>query len=313
MKYMEISPAESREHQKEHWKQYTVGVMSASSALNHAAIDNTYSIGKMLAKNGYDGRNGGYSAGAMKSFADGFREEARTLGASDKEITEHFHGVIFSDKAIGEGLKNQRGVNATSSIEEAHTLSDRAGGIINNSDAIIVVEGGIGTELEGLLAAQGEWFAQKKNAQLQKEVVEARDAERLTPQVESEKRRQMVPIKPIISIDSKQMFADIIELCENRSPKTIDTLTEHMYVLTGHTAPTSEEVATIKNDPKAAKKLEMLLRYYYLLNKQELSSQETEEQSSLRRDLFDAESPFRVWTMKERLAAKNQFEAGAGI
>jgi len=64
--------------------------MSVSSALNKAAIENTYAIGKLLAKNGYDGCNGGYSAGAMKSFADGFREEARQMGASDASMRSRY-------------------------------------------------------------------------------------------------------------------------------------------------------------------------------------------------------------------------------
>src|SRR3989344_4637550 len=191
---------EQQETPKEHWKDYTVGVMSASSNTNFAARENTKAIGRILAKNGFDGANGGYSEGAMKDFADGFREQCREEGRSEDEITRHLHGTIFSDKAIGEGLRNQRGVNDTMSIKEAHTLSGRAGGIIDNSDAIIVAEGGIGTELEGLLAAQGEWFALKKNTQLRKEIGEAESSGVLTDELKQNKTAEMVSVKPAIVI-----------------------------------------------------------------------------------------------------------------
>lgn len=287
-----------REPQKEqeHWKSWTVGVMSASSNENKYAIDNAHTIGQLVAKNGYDAINGGYGVGGMGAFANGFREQCRTMGFSDDEITQHLKGVVFSEKVIGQALAKKRTINETATITSGDSLAERAGKIIKGSDAIIAVEGGLGTSVEALMAAQDEWFRER-----------------------SEDKK--LPTRPLILIESTTMIERTIEFYEKSSPKTIDGLTPHIYVLSGHSNPNINrqagelDMATLKNDPKMAKQLEMLLEMYYLRSLgEEVSVEQRQREQELGELLLKDGSKFKVMTIKEKLLAKQLMRGeGEGI
>lgn len=287
---------EFKEQPKIQWKDFTVSVMSASSNENKYAMENAREVGKMLPKMGMDGINGGYSVGGMGSFAEGYKETAKEMGLSDQEIEQHLKGVVYSEKVIGKALAETRGVNSPASITRADSLPERAGGIIKGSDVVIAVEGGVGTNIEALMAAQDEWFKERN-------------------------KDTKLPTRPVILIEQTNMIEDTIALNEQRSPKTIDTLTPHIYSLSGHSNPKVQKEpgdlnkATLKNDPHMAEKLSMLLEYFYLKKEKDLgNSFDDQKYHQLEQNLFSPDSPNKVFTVKEKLQAKQEMRGvGEGI
>jgi len=287
---------EFKEYPKGHWKNFTVSVMSASSNLNEPAKQNAYQVGKMLPELGMDGINGGYSVGGMGSFAEGYKEGSRAMGLSDDEIATHLKGVIYSEKVIGKTLAKERGVNSPATITPTDSLPERAGGIIGGSDVVIAVEGGVGTNIEALLAAQDQWFKERNT--------------------ENPK-----PIRPLILIESTNMIEDTIALNESRSPGTINTLTPYIYVLSGHSNPNIQKqdgeisVATLQNDPAMHEKLQFLLEYFYLKREKDLKNPCDESRLQfLETDSFSKDAPHKVFTIKEKLEAKQTLHGeGEGI
>ncbi len=287
---------EYKEQSKIQWKDFTVSVMSASSNENKYAVENACGVGKMLPKLGMDGINGGYSVGGMGSFAEGYKQTAREMGLSDQEIEKHLKGVVYSEKIIGKALAETRGVNSPASITRADSLPERAGGIIKGSDVVIAVEGGVGTNIEALMAAQDEWF-KERNKDIK------------------------LPTRPVILIEQTNMIEDTIALNEQRSPKTIDTLTPHIYILAGHSNPQVHKnsgdlsKATLANDPEMAQKLSLLLEYFYLKKEKDIGNPFNDQKyHQLEQELFSPESPNKVFTLKEKLLAKQEMHgAGEGI
>jgi|GEM_PF-4489338 len=287
---------EIQELPKEHWKNFTVSVMSASSDENLPAKENAFAVGRMLPGMGMDGINGGYSVGGMGSFAEGYKEGAQVMGLSAEEIQKHLKGVVFSEEVIGKALAEKRGINSPATITRASSLPERAGGIINGSDAVIAVEGGIGTNIEALMAAQDEWFKERNPD-------------------------KKLPTRPVILIESTGMIQDTIALSEQRSPNTINTLTPHIYVLSGHSNPNRTKnnqglnVATLQNDSTMRKKLQMLLEYFYLKKEREALNPYSEEMyTHLETQLFSEGSAYKVLTIKEKLEAKEVMHGfGEGI
>jgi len=290
--------SEIREHEpkkeQEHWKSWTVSVMSASSNENKYAIENAHAIGQILAEKGYDAINGGYGVGGMGAFANGFREQCRAMSFSDSEIEKHLKGVVYSEKVIGQALAKKRTINTTATITSGDSLAERAGGIIKGSDAVIAVEGGLGTNIEALMSAQDEWFKERNED-------------------------KKLPTRPLILIESTNMIERTIELCEKLSPKTIDSLTSHIYVLSGYSNPDRQsgglDMATLRNDPRMAKKLEMLLEMYYLRSLGEkINTEQREREQELEGLLLKDGSEFKVMTIKEKLLAKQTMHGeGEGI
>lgn len=287
---------EYKEIKKTEWKNFTVSVMSASSNENKYAIENAYEIGKILPTKGMDGINGGYSVGGMGSFAEGYKQASREIGLTDEEIKQHLKGVVYSEKVIGQALAKTRGINSPANITSADSLPERAGGIIKGSDVVIAVEGGIGTNIEALMAAQDEWFKEKN-------------------------KDTKLPTRPVILIEQTNMIEDTIALNEQRSPKTIDTITPHIYVLSGYSNPkTIKEPgdlskATLANDPEMAHKLSLLLEYFYLKKEKDMGNTfDDQKYHQLEQALFSPESPYKVFTLKEKLQAKQEMRGyGEGI
>lgn len=260
---------EQKKEEEEHFKDYTVGVFSASSESNEAAKQNTRAIAEMLAEMGMDGMNGGYSSGAMRTFAEGYAEKSKELGFKEAQIKRHLHGIIFSKEVAGGFIKEKAGVNVDGEIKEMHTLSERAGGIIDNSDATIATEGGLGTMAEVLVASIGENLAQLKKEQLEKdiEVAEKRGASDNEIQ---ELKSQAVPVKPIIILDSTEMFKDIMKVIESKAPGASKKgLPEHIYVFERHDNPNKAsdelEVATLQNDEHMKTQVRYILEMYHLM------------------------------------------------
>jgi predicted Rossmann-fold nucleotide-binding protein len=311
----------SKEAEKGQWKDWTVAVMSASSNTNYAAMENTYGIGKLVAELGFDAINGGYSVGGMKRYADGFREKCREMGISDEEITDHLKGVIYSEQAIGQHLKKQRGVNEQATIYEADNLGERAGGIVYRADAIVAVEGGVGTELETLLASQGEWFVETYNDGITKEIKKLEEAGQLTEAKRKEILGQKRNIRPIISIDSTDMFVDMCRIAEERSPGTVNTLAEYTYIFESHSRTDRQDpkqpMATVDNDKKMQEQLAMILEMHYLMDlKEKASAEQTARLEELRHLLRDQDSDWRVRTLRDVIAEdkeKYNFSQGGGI
>lgn len=293
---MPESTIESREAPKIQWKNFTVSVMSASSNENFYAVENARAVGMILPRMGMDGINGGYSVGGMGSFAEGYIATAREMGLPEDEIKTHLKGVVYSEKVIGKALAKQRGVNSPASITQADSLPERAGGIIKGSDVVIAVEGGVGTNIEALMAAQDEWFKERN-------------------------QDNKLPTRPVILIEQTNMIEDTIALNEQRSPKTINTLTPHIYVLSGHSNPNIKkgpndlDKATLANDPKMAEKLSMLLEYFYIKKEKDLGNVfDDQKYHQLELDLFSPESPNKVFTLKEKLQARQEVHGeGEGI
>lgn len=287
---MSESSREFREHPHQHWKHYTVGVMSASSDKNRPAMENTYEAGALLARLGMDGINGGYNMGGMGNFANGFREECRKMGFSDTEIGQHLKGVVYEKAVPG------RTFNEQAALTKVDNLPARAGGIIHGSDAVIAVEGGAGTNIEGLLAAQNEWFNEQTQGP------------------------SHAP-RPVILIESTKLIEDTIKLSEKRSPHTIHTLTKHVYVLAGHSNPSLDRpngelgVATLKNDPEMKQKLEMLLEYFYL-KREQTNMQPLDEArlNYLQKELFSADGQHHIFSIAEKITAEQHMHGlGEGI
>ncbi len=287
---------EFKELPKVEWKNFTVSVMSASSDANLPAKQNAYQVGKMLPELGMDGINGGYSVGGMGSFAEGYKEGSHNIGLSDEEITKHLKGIIYSEKVIGKTLAKERGVNSPATITPTDSLPERAGGIIGGSDVVIAVEGGVGTNIEALLAAQDQWFKERNT--------------------ENPK-----PTRPLILIESTNMIEDTIELNENRSKGTIKTLTPHIYVLSGHSNPNIKKQpgelskATLENDSQMREKLKLLLEYFHLKKEKDSGNPYSQENyQDLEQKLFSNNSEYKVFTIQEKLAAKQTMSGeGEGI
>lgn len=280
--------APEKQAEKIHWKDWRVAVFSAASAKDRYATENGEAIGQLLATDGFDAINGGYDAGGMKGLKNGFVAVCREQGMSDQEIEKHLSGVIFSDAAVGVKIKQLFGVISPAAVKETANLPDRAGGIINNADAYIATEGGIGTVIEFLLSAQNEWIKEAG---------------------EDHKK------KPIIVVDKDQMVDQVLEVLEKTKPGSAANVSPDIYLISGHSAPTPDglPMATLKNDWAMRDQVDKLLNYYYLLNLDQKTAEQDAEVLSLKHDLFSDDSPTRVLTLKERQEQKKVFDHGAGI
>lgn len=225
-----------------HWKKYTVGVMGSSSNTNLEALSNGYQVGRILAEMGYDVANGGYAVGGMGKTAEGFQDACREKGFSDEEVGKHFHTVVLSEQATGAKFAQSRKYIQPATRENYDDFASRGGGIINQSDAVIALPGGIGTGIETNTSAMGEWARQLKTG-------------------EGEGRPY---IRPIIIIDSKNTVVKDMALYESESPGTINTVSDDVFVLAGHKLENGE-VATLENDPQMREELKMILEYYQLI------------------------------------------------
>ncbi len=238
------SDLEIETKEKPEWKEYTVGVMGASSNKNTEAMTNGYEVGKMLGERGYDVANGGYAVGGMGETARGFQDICKKKNIAEDEAGEHFQAVVLSEEAIGKKLAEKRTYIKPASVHEYDNFTSRSGGIINRSDAVIALPGGIGTITESYASAMGEWFRQLK----------AKDGE------------GRPYIRPLIVIDSKNTLVKQAALAEAESPGTINTISDDTFVLAGHKLENGD-IATLANDPQMKKELEMILEYYQLIKK----------------------------------------------
>lgn len=270
------------------WKEYQVAVFAASSPKDRYAVENSEAVGRLLATRGFDAINGGYDVGGMGALGKGFADACREKGLSDSEIEKHLTGVIFSDKVGGKKLKEERGLIKPARFKETDNLAERAGGIINDADAYIATEGGIGTVIELLLAAQNEWARQKD--------------------VSAKKR-------PIILIDKDQAVDHVLESMEKIKPGSASTLGKDIFVLAGHHAPKQGELpmATLKNDEVMAEQLDKLLEFSYLTNQADRSADQDQLLEARRQELFEDKSPWRVLSIGEHSKLKQEFSEGAGI
>lgn len=278
---------EFEQGEKIKWKDFTVGVMGAS-ANNKEAIENGYWVGKMLAQSNFGVVNGGYDVGGMGATAKGFKEVCKEQGASDYEVEDHFVASVLSEKVIGQELAKQRKYIEPAKKIEADSLSLRMSGIIDRSNAVVVLSGGIGTVLESMATTQGEWFRQLKTAE----------------------GMGRPNLRPTIVIDSKNTLAKVITLSEVESPKTIGTISDDIFVLAGHKIE-SGEIATLANDPEMREEMTMILDYYYLSNlgKNNLDAEQSSRLDEVRSRIENGLHRFRL--LKDIVEEKKDAVKGA--
>lgn len=245
--------------------QYRVAVFAASSNENKYAVTNGRISGRIIGEEGFSIVNGGYPIGGMGAAGEGFDEATRNL--NEAERNKRKLGVIFSrDTEHGKNTVKERGLIPGATFQEEKDFGHRSAGIIENADACIAVEGGIGTMLENGTLAMDEYFRGKDKNNFK---------------------------KPLIIIDKKNSTAHAFELIEKDSPGTINTLTDNIFILSGHMVKKGDDMvdANLENDPKMQEQLKELLEYFFLkkISEAELSPEEKARKEELRKMLLPEE------------------------
>ena len=284
---------EPKEKTQEHWKNgFRVTVFCGASSpkslqdVASASVENGYELGKLLAEEGLDAANGGYSLGTMDAMAKGFKDECKTLGVPDDEVKKHLFGEILSEEVVGKNFASNMPVIEGETTQAHDLYSDRIGELINSSQVHVALEGGMGTAIESMLAAMSEWVHQKKETAI---------------------------VKPLIVIDSRNTFANLLRDIETRTPGSIKTLNEHTYILSGHSNPNIKkpgherelDVATLANDSHMKEQVRLLLRFFAEQIKDQPDAAELQKMKEV---LFDPKSSMKILTLKEWLNPADSYE-----